>query len=118
MEYWEEINSKLKSWVDIDFNKTVLDLFAGCGGLSLGFEANGFKTIGFKMDEYAANTYNENLLVTCYLQKLTIEQIYPKADIVIGGPPCQPFSVGENNLVLKIPEMDSRFFICNKTIET
>jgi hypothetical protein len=29
MEYWEEINNKLKPWVDTDLNKTVVDLFAG-----------------------------------------------------------------------------------------
>jgi len=101
MEYWEEINSKLKPWIDTDLNKTVVDLFAGCGGLSLGFEANGFKTIGYEMDEQATNTYNKNLIGECFNQKLTVETIYPKADIVIGGPPCQPFSVGGKQLGLK-----------------
>jgi len=101
MEYWEEINSKLKPWIDTDLNKTVVDLFAGCGGLSLGFEANGFKTIGYEMDENATKTYNENLIGECFNQKLTTETIYPKADIVIGGPPCQPFSVGGKQLGLK-----------------
>lgn len=101
MEYWEEINKKLKPWIDTDLNKTVIDLFAGCGGLSLGFEANGFKTIGYEMDEQATNTYNKNLIGECFNEKLTIETIYPKADIVIGGPPCQPFSVGGKQLGLK-----------------
>ena len=101
MEYWEEINKKLKPWIDTDLNKTVVDLFAGCGGLSLGFEANGFKTIGYEMDEQATNTYNKNLIGECFNEKLTTETKYPKADIVIGGPPCQPFSVGGKQLGLK-----------------
>ena len=101
MEYWDEINDKLKPWVDTDLNKTVVDLFAGCGGLSLGFEANGFKTIGYEMNEKATETYNKNLLGKCFNEKLTTETIYPKADLVIGGPPCQPFSVGGKQLGLK-----------------
>lgn len=101
MNYWEEINDKLKPWIDTDLNKTVLDLFAGCGGLSLGFEANGFKTIGYEMDENASKTYNKNLIGDCFNEKLTLETKYPKADIVIGGPPCQPFSVGGKQLGLK-----------------
>ncbi len=101
MEYWEEINNKLKPWIDTDLNKTVVDLFAGCGGLSLGFEANGFKTIGYEMDENATKTYNKNLIGNCFNKKLSPETIYPKADIVIGGPPCQPFSVGGKQLGLK-----------------
>ena len=71
----------------------VLDLFAGCGGLSLGFEAAGFETIGFECDEAAVNTYNSNLKGKCYTEKLTMDFDYPDAEIVIGGPPCQPFSV-------------------------
>lgn len=101
MEYWDEINSKLKPWIDTDLNKTVVDLFAGCGGLSLGFEANGFKTIGYEMDEQATITYNKNLIGECFNVKLTIDSTYPRADIVIGGPPCQPFSVGGKQLGLK-----------------
>ena len=101
MEYWEEINEKLQPRVDTHLNKTVVDLFAGCGGLALGFEANGFKTIGFEMDDNACKTYNNNLIGECINVKLTTDYIYPKADLVIGGPPCQPFSVGGKQLGLK-----------------
>lgn len=74
----------------------VIDLFAGCGGLSLGFEAAGYETIGYELEEAAVNTYNRNLNGTCHLQKLEVGFDYPEADIVIGGPPCQPFSVFGN----------------------
>ena len=74
----------------------VIDLFAGCGGLSLGFEAAGYETIGYEFEENAVNTYNKNLKGRCYLQKLEVGFDYPEADIVIGGPPCQPFSVFGN----------------------
>lgn len=73
----------------------VIDLFAGCGGLALGFEAVGFKTIGFEMAEDACGTYAENLRGECHCVRLTKETDLKVApDIVIGGPPCQPFSVG------------------------
>lgn len=101
MEYWQEINKKLTPWIDDELHKTVIDLFAGCGGLSLGFEANGFKTIGYEMDACAAKTYNRNLLGSCVQERLTVDYLYPNADIVIGGPPCQPFSVGGKQLGLK-----------------
>ncbi len=74
----------------------VLDLFAGCGGLSLGFEAAGFETIGFECDESAVDTYNRNLQGRCHMSRLSVGFDYPYADIVIGGPPCQPFSVFGN----------------------
>lgn len=73
----------------------VLDLFAGCGGLALGFEAAGFQTIGYEMDEAAVATYCHNLAGTCYKTFLTTDHLWnDDYDVVIGGPPCQPFSVG------------------------
>jgi len=94
MEYVQYINKTLKP--KITEKEIVLDLFAGCGGLSLGFEAAGYETIGYEMDKNAADTYNLNMCGKCLIAKLDTSYVYPKAQIVIGGPPCQPFSVGGN----------------------
>ena len=96
MNYASFINETLKP------KKTesplVLDLFAGCGGLSLGFEAQGFETVGYEMDALCCETYNTNLSGKCINEKLTINTQLPKAKVIIGGPPCQPFSViGKQN---------------------
>ena len=77
-----------------DLGILVLDLFAGCGGLALGFEAAGFSTVGFEMNPDAASTYRENLEGDCHEIFLTPTTELPEAQLVIGGPPCQPFSVG------------------------
>lgn len=75
-----------------------IDLFAGCGGLSLGFEAAGIKTVGYEMIGDCCETYKNNLCGECHQEKLSFNSVFPKVDIVIGGPPCQPFSVGGNQL--------------------
>ncbi len=78
-----------------------VDLFAGCGGLALGFEAAGITTIGFEKDADAAQTYRTNLEGDCHEVFLTPQTELPACDILIGGPPCQPFSVGGLQLGLK-----------------
>lgn len=78
-----------------------VDLFAGCGGLALGFEAAGIETIGFEQNADAVKTYNKNLIGKCIETTLTIDTPLPIADLVIGGPPCQPFSVGGKQLGLR-----------------
>ncbi len=94
MNYINYINETLKP--RITEKAVVLDLFAGCGGLSLGFEAAGYKTIGFEMEVAASETYKKNLVGDCQAIKLDLSFEYPNAEIIIGGPPCQPFSVGGN----------------------
>lgn len=75
-----------------------LDLFAGCGGLSLGFEAAGIKTIGYEMVQDCCDTYRKNLKSECRQEFITPDTEFPKIDLIIGGPPCQPFSRSGNQL--------------------
>ena len=105
-----------------------IDLFAGCGGLSLGFECAGVKTIGYEMKTECCETYRTNLHSECRNEMLTEETEYPRADVVLGGPPCQPFSrrgkrKGKNDVrdgfpayiaairnVKGLPELDENYF--------
>lgn len=72
---------------------TALDLFSGCGGLSLGFEAAGFGSRGMDCEESCVQTYNANLSGQCSKLVISDRTRFPRADVVVGGPPCQPFSV-------------------------
>ena len=61
----------------------------------MGFEAQGFEVLGYEMDANAVRTYNHNLAGQCIEEKLTKGKVFGMDfDAVIGGPPCQPFSVG------------------------
>ena len=91
MDYIETINKLL---VPKEGGPVTLDLFAGCGGLALGFEAAGFETTGYEMIKDYADTYNQNLKGQCLVERLDESTEYPNAQVIIGGPPCQPFSVG------------------------
>lgn len=99
MDYLTTINNELKP--SSEGAPLVLDLFAGCGGLALGFEAQGFATLGFEADADCCNTYRRNLRGDCVQTFLSPDYKFPSAEVVIGGPPCQPFSVGGNQLGLK-----------------
>jgi DNA (cytosine-5)-methyltransferase 1 len=68
------------------------DLFAGCGGLALGFEIAGFRTRGFEVKPQAVATYNQNLQGDCEEILLAVGMPDGNAEVVVGGPPCQPFS--------------------------
>ncbi|MEK4699827.1 MULTISPECIES: DNA cytosine methyltransferase [Bacillota] len=80
---------------------TVIDLFAGVGGLSLGFEMAGFNIVlANEYDESIAKAYKLNhpntKMIVEDITNLPIEKIFHeyrrKVDVIIGGPPCQGFS--------------------------
>lgn len=84
--------------------KKLIDLFAGCGGMSLGFENAGFQVLSaYDNWQPAIDIYKENFshpIVKCDLSQtdITEELINQKPDIIIGGPPCQDFSIaGKRN---------------------
>jgi DNA (cytosine-5)-methyltransferase 1 len=83
-------------------SESIISLFSGAGGLSLGFGMAGRSpALGIDINRDACNTYEKNLGVRCHnLDLSTCEQYellnllapYKDAFAVIGGPPCQGFS--------------------------
>ncbi len=85
---------------------TYIDLFSGAGGFSLGFDRVNFRNI-FAVDiesefckTYKAN-FPEHNLITKDISKLTEDEILKlignqKIEVIIGGPPCQGFSMAGN----------------------
>lgn len=72
---------------------SVVDLFCGAGGLSLGFRAAGFNLIwAADHNEAAVRTYRANLGEHVLRQSLGEDSEPPEADVIVGGPPCQGFS--------------------------
>lgn len=87
----------------------VLDLFCGCGGLSLGFEEAGYNVLlGIDIWEDALKTYayNHKHSKTLCADMLTLRGEDVKdiigdnsVDVIIGGPPCQGFSIAGKRIV-------------------
>ncbi len=76
---------------------TFIDLFAGAGGMTLGFKMAGFEPVlAIEKEVDFAATYAENfgshILVGEIGELISTGKVNTKADVVIGGPPCQGFS--------------------------
>ncbi len=93
----------------IEKTHTFIDLFSGCGGMSLGFEMAGFESI-LAIDNWAdaLNTYKYNrhgAKTLCVdLASIETEDVEnaingKRVDVIIGGPPCQGFSVAGKRIV-------------------
>lgn len=81
----------------------VISLFAGCGGLDLGFKMAGYDIIwANEFDEQAALTYRKNIgdhMVVGDVRGIQENEIPTDAEILIGGFPCQGFSMAGKRLV-------------------
>ena len=82
---------------------TIISLFSGCGGMDIGFISAGFDVIwATDFNKHAVDTYKLNFPTTPVVQKniknISSSQI-PAASGVIGGFPCQGFSVGGSRRV-------------------
>jgi len=84
-----------------------IDLFSGAGGMSLGFENQGFENLfAIEVDEDAAGTYKKNLpnnfVIERDIKEVSNQEVLDlvngvDVDLVIGGPPCQGFSMAGKN---------------------
>lgn len=72
---------------------SVIDLFCGAGGLSLGFIRAGFQSqAAFDNWQPAVETYRANLGDHVQLAAITRDLDIPRPAVIVGGPPCQGFS--------------------------
>lgn len=100
----------------------VLDLFSGCGGMTLGFEQAGFEVVAaFDWWEPSIQVYRANFDHPIFQKDLSEIVDYSVfsdfgPDIIIGGPPCQDFSsagkrdedLGRGDLTISFAEIISR----------
>ncbi len=80
---------------------TVIDLFSGCGGMSSGFQKAGFFSISaVEIDPEISYTFKKNhpdtTVFNSDIKDIVSSKLlagYSKVDIIVGGPPCQGFSM-------------------------
>lgn len=77
----------------------VVDLFCGCGGMSLGFQNAGFEVIAaYDNWQPAIDIYQKNFQHPIFKRDLATDDVTSELkglspDMIIGGPPCQDFSI-------------------------
>jgi DNA (cytosine-5)-methyltransferase 1 len=79
------------------YSPKALDLFAGAGGLTLGLHQTGWNVVAaIENDSWAVATYKQNFphsqVINQDIRSIDFEQ-FKDIDLIVGGPPCQPFSV-------------------------
>jgi DNA (cytosine-5)-methyltransferase 1 len=98
---------------------TQISLFSGAFGLDLGFMAAGFDPrVALDIEKSSCSTIKANLpdipFINCDINNITTKKLLKEAglgvgevDVLVGGPPCQPFSTAGKRLGLKDPRASS-----------
>ena len=107
-EYRDKLSDFYKKMISVKKEKpNGIALFSGCGGLTAGFEAAGFNIVGHVEIEPSANLIYESNFPTskllgtdvCNIKEEDVrnwKKMFGDIDIIIGGPPCQGFSLAGN----------------------
>ena len=99
-----KINKKLKT----------IDLFAGIGGIKIAFEREGFDIVfSNDIDSSCKITYDlnsNNVKMVCQDINEIPNNSFPKFDILLGGFPCQPFSIAGHRKGFKDEGRGDLFF--------
>ncbi len=101
----ETINEDISNFVEPQYNYSVLELFAGAGGLAIGLEQAGLNCLALnEIDKWACNTLRINRpqwnVLEGDIKDFTFSKYKNSIDVVTGGFPCQAFSYAGKKLGL------------------
>lgn len=102
----DNLDDEVSNFVEPDNEYSVLELFAGAGGLAVGLEKAGLKCVALnEIDKWACQTLRKNRpnwrVLEGDIKDFDFSELNNKVDIVTGGFPCQAFSYAGKKLGLK-----------------
>ncbi len=100
--------------MEFEISIRVLDLFSGIGGLTLGFENSGFETLlaldfdknikeTFEKNFHKIDFINEDIRKVNLLEILQSKNLSDSVDLIVGGPPCQGYSMANRKQIIDDP---------------
>lgn len=98
-----DVQDNVSNFVEPETEYTVLELFAGAGGLAVGMEKAGLKCVALnEIDKHACETLRKNRpnwnVLEGDIKNFNFSDYHNKVDVVTGGFPCQAFSYAGKRL--------------------